>query len=263
MTMRYDDGLFICKPGEKPWSSCLYRWKVSIVSVLLFLLLPLLTSYRQNYYLVMGEPTLLRNYRSTSTRTCDQKCNSTTYQIPYSQAAPTNCSQPDCPQTRDEFCHQLNNNISDETNYNICDLSVECRTNYDIRLQFCNWRSLKDTIILNVSSISADTYPITETSTCLQMTDKQSCISCIKDLIERDEILAERNRSMGSKLDRYDCNKSYSMWNCSYCRVGILMLIFSPPSSCNLCMTLCVYLLNRFLSMNVSVCETKDSCEVS
>ena len=229
--MRYDDGLFICKLGEKLWSSCLYRWKVSIVSVLLFLLLPLLTSYRQNYYLVMGEPTLLRNYRETSTQSstqnCDQKCNSTTYQIPYSQAAQTNCTETlnsKCP-----LCQELNNYTIDDISDCICQhIPIKDRTNYEIKLKFCNWRTLTHTIILDANRTSPETYPYTKNSTCLQMTDEQSCRSCIKDIMDRDDELMKRALEHSSKLKRYDCDRKYSMWAgpvCEKCTVGRFMPI--------------------------------------
>ncbi|XP_072033618.1 uncharacterized protein [Amphiura filiformis] len=202
MTMRYDDGPFICTPGEKPWSHCIHRWKVSIVSVLLFLLLPLLTTYRQNYYLVMGDPFM--DYKSNASTQC--------YTAEISRGRRSIDASTPAANTKTSECLVFN----EDCIVHICNQPNRTKFN-ELHLNFCNWRKLDDTVILDLTdSTTLQTNQLT--SSCLH--NQTNCTECLTKIMNLDKDLKERASKHASYLERYDCKRKYSMWageHCSNC----------------------------------------------
>ncbi len=236
MTMRYDDGPFTSTPGEKPWSQCLHRWKVSIVSVLLFLLLPLLTTYRQNYYLVMGETIMQDPTYNASTQCCTELSSRCRRSAPgfvdEPIAASKDPSEPENCTDESQSCV-----LKDDQVNNICNRILEERTNFEVHLDFCRWRTLNDTIILDFNELDIHTLHVNQ-STCLQMSTITNCTDCVRQIMKLDKDLKVRAEEHSSKLERYDCNQNYSMWageNCSKCTVGHHDVCMNVNQLCLLC----------------------------
>lgn len=255
MTVRHDELPFICLPGDKPtttWgcSWCFSRWKIRpVLSVFIFLLLPLFTTYRsssqhshhQNYYLVMGEtpPRAADAYRSSSSTAAasagaysaegclnlrNQSDSYPSMLKQTSQAAQNtnNEEAPMCFVLKDtkSIQHICNQNNRTKYHNNIQQQNNNQQTH---RLHFCSWRTVQNSILLDLRKVDNKTF-LTNQRTCLQMESPTSCTKCLEEMLAKDETVRSRYLEHQSKLSRYDCKKHYSMWwspGCVNCTVRL------------------------------------------
>ncbi len=161
----------------------LQHWRLSLASLLFYILLSLLTNVCRENLLVLA---------STS-NTCPPGSS-------YHMLTEQNC--PEASQ-----CHALENQSHAQS---ICNLTVPCRTqrSLEFNLGVCSWRNRSNLVQFGNSS-----------SDCLSMPDEGNCTSCLQGLIELDKQVEKNLGDYSSILKRYDCDRNYSMWGCEQCKV--------------------------------------------
>lgn len=82
------------------------------------------------------------------------------------------------------------------------------RTSLEFNLDVCSWRNRSNLVQFRNSS-----------SDCLSMPDKENCVSCLQDFLDRAREVEENFEDYSSILRRYDCDRNYSMWGCGQCKV--------------------------------------------
>ncbi|XP_038050303.1 uncharacterized protein LOC119723631 [Patiria miniata] len=193
MTLRFNDGGFtIVEKLFKALREILQHWRISLASLLFYILLSLLTNVSRENFLVLA----------TNITT-----NTKQYHRPPSSPVTTLCSLtgPHCPEET-QSCYTLRNRTDAEK---ICNLSVECRTKSDLEfsLDTCAWRTRMN--LVHVGNNNSD---------CLSM-DREGCLSCLQDLLVKDQGVQEDYENYSSILRRYDCERNYSMYGCDDCKV--------------------------------------------
>ncbi|XP_033637962.1 uncharacterized protein LOC117298754 [Asterias rubens] len=186
MTLRFNNGGFtIVEKLFQALREILQHWRLSLASLLFYILLSLLTNVCRENLLVLA---------STS-NTCS------------TQSSYHTLTEQNCPEASQ--CHTLGNLSHAES---ICNLSVRCRTQTNLEFNLggvCSWRKRSNLVQLGNSE-----------SDCLSMPDAGDCTKCLEDFIIGSREVEDNFEEYSSILRRYDCDRNYSMWGCDQCKVA-------------------------------------------
>ncbi|XP_022098638.1 uncharacterized protein LOC110983591 [Acanthaster planci] len=193
MTLMFNDGGFtIVEKLFKALRKILQHWRLSLASLLFYILLSLLTNVSRENFLVLA----------TNITT-----NSRQYQKPPHSPVTTiwPLTEPNCRGV--QSCYIVTSQKDVEK---ICNLSRECRTRscVEFNIETCPWRTPMN--LVHVGNSNSD---------CL-LKDKDGCVSCMQDLLDKNRKVKQLFENYASILDRYDCDRNYSMYGCKDCKIA-------------------------------------------